>query len=133
LDALRVLIGSIVGEAVEIPPQLAALHPDLRAVRYRRGGLPTRIGGWALGASSVAAITLWRTVWLAPGTDWTAELLLHELRHVQQFEASLTFPIRYVWESVRRGYDANQYEVDARRYAATRLRDSGAHPPTQDV
>ena len=43
---------------------------------------------------------------------------MHELRHVQQFDASLTFPIRYLWESVRRGYDANQYEVDARRYAA---------------
>jgi hypothetical protein len=51
-----------------------------------------------------------------------AELLLHEFRHVQQFEASPTFPLRYLFESVRRGYFANRYEVDAREYATQRLR-----------
>jgi len=49
------------------------------------------------------------------------ELALHELRHVHQFESSLAFPILYLWESVRRGYVRNRFEVDARAYAAARL------------
>jgi hypothetical protein len=75
-----------------------------------------------LGRGSAAAITLWRTVFLAPDALVDAELVLHELRHVQQFEASMTFPLRYLWESATHGYFANRYEVDAREYAAQRLR-----------
>lgn len=130
---MRWLWAFFVGRAVEPPQQLVASFPELRDVRWRRGGLPPRLGGWPLGQRSVAAITLWRTVWLAPETYWSAELLLHELRHVHQFEASPAFPLRYIWESLRYGYTANRYEVDARRYAAVRLRDSGAHPSAQDV
>jgi hypothetical protein len=29
--------------------------------------------------------------------------------------------VRYLWESARRGYFANRFEVDAREYAAQRL------------
>jgi hypothetical protein len=65
--------------------------------------------------------------------DLEAELLLHEIRHVQQFQASASFPIQYVWESLRRGYHSNRFEVDARRYASARLARSGAFPSTQDV
>ena len=70
----------------------------------------------------MSAITLWRTIWLAPEIVPSAELLLHEFRHVTQFEASSAFPLLYLWESVRRGYVGNRFEVDARAYAATRLR-----------
>ena len=62
-----------------------------------------------------------------------AELLLHEIRHVQQFQASSSFPFLYIWESLRRGYHANRFEVDARRYASARLVRSDANPSTQDV
>ena len=130
---MKRLLGLVAGVAVEPPPQLVASYPELRGVSWRRGGLPPRLGGWPLGQRTVAAITLWRTVWLAPETHWSAELLLHELRHVHQFEASATFPLRYVWETLRRGYTANRFEVDARRYAAVRLRDSGALPTSKDV
>jgi len=58
---------------------------------------------------------------LAPEIDPSAELLLHELRHVHQFEAR-AFPILYLWESLRRGYVRNRFEVDARAYAASRLK-----------
>jgi hypothetical protein len=71
---------------------------------------------------SVAAITLWRTVFLAPETPLGAELLLHELGHVRQFSASFWFPFRYLWESVRRGYSGNRYEHDAQAFADVRLR-----------
>ena len=102
-------------------------------MRVRRGGLPVRVGGWALGRSTVAAITLWRTVFVASGVALDAELLLHELRHVHQFEASAIFPLHYLWESVRRGYHANRYEADARTYAAAQLRASVKESPRGDV
>jgi len=133
VGALTWLLETIVGRPVELPPQLAEAYPELRDARYRVGGLPLRIGGLSLGATTVSGITLWRTIWVEPGVKWEAELLLHEIRHVQQFEASVSFPLQYVWESLRRGYHANRFEVDARRYASARLARSSAPPSTQDV
>jgi hypothetical protein len=133
MGALTRIIQAIVGRAVDLPPQLAAQYPELRAARYRVGGLPLRIGGWSLGTTTVSGFTLWRTIWVEPSFLWEAELLLHEIRHVQQFQASASFPLRYAWESLRRGYHANRFEVDARRYASARLARSGAPPSTQDV
>jgi hypothetical protein len=97
-------------------------YPDLASVQWRRGGLPVYVAGWFLGQRSVAAITLWRVVFLAPKVPLDPELLLHELRHAYQFQASAAFPLLYLWESVRRGYVDNRYEADARSYAARRLR-----------
>ncbi len=74
-----------------------------------------------LGQATVAAITLGRTIFLAPGTRLDPELLLHEFRHVQQFSERKMFPFHYIWQSLRRGYHANRYEADARSYAANRL------------
>jgi hypothetical protein len=91
--------------------------------------LPVRVGGWCLGQRSVAAITLWHTIWLAPDIVPPAELLLHELRHVAQFEASRAFPVLYLWESLRRGYVRNRFEVDARAYAASRMSESHVSNP----
>jgi hypothetical protein len=96
-------------------------YPDLGAATYRRGGLPVRVAGWALGTSTAAAITLWRTVFVAADTRLDAELLLHELRHVHQFLEHRAFPVSYLWQSIRYGYKRNAYEVDARRYSASRL------------
>lgn len=110
-----------VGNPIDLPDTLGCAWPELRALRYRRGGIPLRVGGWMLGQKTVAAITLGRTIFLAPGTRLEEELLLHELRHVQQFAERRTFPIRYLWESLRCGYFANRYETDARDYAARRL------------
>jgi hypothetical protein len=112
---------------------LLSRYPELGRLRLRRGGLPVRIAGWALGQRSAAAITLWRTVFLAPGVALDPELLLHELRHVDHFEASAAFPMRYLWESIRRGYHANRYEADARDFAARRLRASVTDHSRGDV
>lgn len=118
-------ITTLMGREIELPPLLHARYPELARVQWRRGGFPVRVAGWFLGQESAAAITLWRTVFIAPSIPIAAELLLHEFRHVQQFEASLTFPFRYLWESVSRGYFANRFEVDAREYAARRLGETG--------
>jgi hypothetical protein len=111
----------IAGKKIELPVALTDVYPELGDVSYRKGGLPVRVAGWALGTNSAAAITLWRTVFIAPSTPLTTELLLHELRHVHQFSERKTFPLSYIWQSVRHGYTRNAYEIDARRYAAQRL------------
>ena len=116
------LIRALVGEVVELPRDLVARYPELGDAKWRRGGMPPRVGGWFLGRSSVAAITLWRTVYLAPGVTPRPELLLHELGHVRQFGTSILFPLRYLWESVRRGYSGNKYEHEAQAFAEARLR-----------
>lgn len=109
------------GSELDLPDSISRQWPELESLRYRRGGFPLRVGGWVLGQASVAAITLGRTIFLAPRTRLDPELLLHELRHAQQFSERKAFPLRYIWESLRRGYHANCYEADARSYAATRL------------
>jgi len=116
------IVSAVIGQRIELPASLVARYPELEGVQWRRGGVPVNVAGWFLGQRSAEAITLWRTVFLSPTVLLEAELLLHEFRHVQQFEASVTFPMRYLWESVTRGYFANRYEVDAREYAADRLR-----------
>ena len=132
MGPLRRLAAGLIGEPFPLPPPLVGRYPELSGVRWRRGGLPPRIGGWVLGTRSVAAITLWRTVFLAPGTEVAPELLLHELAHVQQFQDSRAFPVRYLWESVRVGYSRNRYEIAARRFAAARLYAASPSSPPQD-
>src|SRR6185503_12155360 len=115
------MIRFLIGRREAVPTPLLARYPELGRAKYRRGGLPPRIAGWCLGRGSVSAITLWRTIWLGEGAVADAELLLHESRHVAQFGASKAFPILYLWESLRRGYWNNPFEVDARAYAAQRI------------
>ena len=122
----------LVGDRLDLPDTIAARWPELGELRFRRGGAPLRLGGWVLGQASVAAITLGRTIFLAPGTRLDPELLLHELRHVQQFAERKTFPLRYIWESLRRGYYANRYEADARSYASRRLASAAAPGSDED-
>lgn len=130
MGSLARLFAAFAGEPIELPAQLLAEYPELAQASYRRGGLPVRLGGWSLGTSTAAAITLWRTVFIAPNTPLTAALLLHELRHVHQFLERKTFPVSYLWQSLRYGYDRNAYEVDARRYSASRL---ASNSPDKEV
>ena len=115
------IIEALIGKPFELPHGFVARFPELARVRWRRGGLPVDVAGFFLGGGSAAAITLWGTVFVSPSASLDAELVLHEFRHVQQFEASLTFPLKYLFESAKRGYFANRFEVDARQYATQRL------------
>lgn len=117
------MIAFLLGRPELLSAKLVDAFPELGAASYRRGGLPPRVAGWFLARRSVAAVTLWRTIWLGDHTLLDEELLLHESRHVAQFEASRVFPLLYIWESLRRGYWMNRFEVDARSYAARRVRD----------
>ena len=115
------LVQPLIGESVMLPADLAERWPELTSVRWRRGGLPPCIGGWCLGTATVQGITLWRTVFLAPGAAWDPSLLLHEHRHVEQFTSSAAFPVLYLWESLTRGYASNRFEADANAWAAKRF------------
>ena len=118
------MIHWLIGTPFALPSTLLSTYPELRDVRWRRGGLALRIGGWCLGRATVSGITLWRTVWLSEGTPLDPELLLHELRHVHQFQEDRAFPFKYLWQSLRRGYLRNRYELDADAYAARRIADA---------
>jgi hypothetical protein len=113
----RALTRPLVGRPVALPDDLLACYPELAEARWRVGGLAPRVGGWLLGARTVSGITLWRTIWLAPGIRPSPALLLHELCHVRQFARSRAFPLRYCWESVRRGYVQNPFEIEADAFA----------------
>jgi hypothetical protein len=115
------------GRPVALPAELLRLYPELREARWRRGGLPPRVGGAFLGRGSVRGITLWRTVFLGVGERLDAELLLHELGHVRQFVGSPGFPFRYILESLRHGYTRNRYEHDAQAFAEHHLRATRNH------
>src|SRR6185503_18699374 len=97
------LVRALIGEKIDLPAATLEEYPELGQATYRRGGLPVRIGGWALGTSTAAAITLWKTIFIAPTVRLDAELLLHELRHVQQFSEHKAFPVSYLWQSIRHG------------------------------
>ena len=122
------IIDALMGRRIELPRAYLEEYPELRRVRLRRGGLPVRVGGWCLRQKWVAAITLWNTIWVAPDAALSVDLLLHESRHVDQFQAHVAFPFLYLWESLRRGYFMNRFEIDARAYAAARLRDAEGSP-----
>ena len=122
---LRRLLAPIVGVPLVLPAPLLRRYPELARAHWRRGGLPLHVGGWCLGRASVSGITLWRTIALARGVPLDPVLLLHELRHVDQFAGDRWFPLRYIWGSLRHGYQDNPYEADARAFAARR---TGATP-----
>jgi len=117
-------LDKLIGRRLILPGEVIERYPELGAARFRLGGIPLNIGGWALGMSHVAGFTLGRTIFLhrEPHAGLDDELLLHELRHVHQFLESKSFPVKYLWQSIRRGYLNNAYEVDARRFAEKRLR-----------
>jgi hypothetical protein len=118
----RRIIESVAGKKIELPRELTERFPELLDAQFRIGGFPLRIGGWTLGAAHVAGFTLGRTIFLHQSQGLDESLLLHELRHVHQFRERKSFPVRYLWESIKHGYRANPYEVDARRFSALRLR-----------
>ncbi len=86
-------------------------------------GVAVRAASWlpALGGAlagmggPAAAVTLGRTIVVHPDVPVTRRLLTHELTHVRQWQAHpFSFPVRYAWEFLRHGYEANPYEVEAR-------------------
>ena len=100
-------------------------HEDLSKVHFRRcRRIPF---AWLVPGRNFAGLTLWNRVYLIescfaePFNQTFAELVLHELVHVAQYRKNpFTFPLRYLVNHLRYGYDLNPAEVEAREIA-TRL------------
>jgi hypothetical protein len=129
-DAVGTVVRETAGVPFGLPPDVIAAFPELASVTWRRGGFPLRIAGWLLGQRSVAAITLGSTVFLSPTTVPSLQQLLHELGHVRQFRRDKAFAIRYLWESMRRGYSRNRFEVEADQFAEEVLWSSTQRRPS---
>lgn len=88
-------------------------------IRVREGSLFARMAARKLKSKTVAAVLgdtihLWnvsreeflqRTAWV-----------VHEVEHVRQFRryGIVRFSLLYLWESARKGYHNNRFEVEAR-------------------
>lgn len=120
---------AILGRRIPPPP---ALPPDSvpAGVVLREGRLVPWIGG-VLGrmGGPAAAVTLRRTIIVSPAYPVTPALIAHELTHVRQWREDVLFPVRYALASLRHGYHANPYEVEAREVEASLSRT----PPPQDL
>jgi hypothetical protein len=81
-----------------------------------RGRWVPALGGLLSGMrASAAATTLGNTIVVHPSVQLTDRLLRHELEHVRQWRRQpFTFPLQYVWNHVRFGYEHNPFEVEAR-------------------
>lgn len=127
------LARAVMGEPIALPAQVQRDYPELALLRLRRGGIPPRVAGWMLGQATVSAITLRRTIFFGVRILIDVPLLLHEFRHVEQFQERTTFPLHYIWESLRRGYRRNRYEIDARTYAERRLAQAVRNRPAEEA
>jgi len=131
--ALKAIRRVLLGEPLALSAAVLALYPMLSQARWRRGGLALYVGGWFLGRRSVEGITLGRTVFLAPWSTQTPQLLLHEFTHVRQFAAVTAFPFLYAWQSIRHGYRGNRFERDADAYAAQMIAERSLRPEVRHV
>lgn len=87
--------------------------------KIRENSWLARIAARKLKASSVAMV-LGNTVhlWGTSKENFLADecWVRHELCHIKQFREHgfIIFLIKYLWESLRRGYYNNKYEAEAR-------------------
>jgi hypothetical protein len=88
--------------------------------RVREKAFIARAAAFVLKGEKVA-IVIGSTIYLH-GTKKTDLLtstawLRHELLHVQQYQqhGTFLFAIKYLWESFRKGYRNNRYEIEARK------------------
>jgi hypothetical protein len=120
---------AILGRRIPPPPDLP---PDSvpEGVVLREGWLVPWVGG-VLGrmGEPAAAVTLRRTIIVRPAYPITPALVAHELTHVRQWRDDRLFPVRYALASLRHGYDANPYEIEARQVEASIPRT----PPSEEL
>jgi hypothetical protein len=78
------------------------------------------IAAWKLGSNAIALV-LGKTIHLHNISKaaflQNRRLLRHELCHVRQYQQHgvIWFLLQYSWESIRRGYYNNKFEVEARK------------------
>lgn len=94
------------------------LYPAMK-IKIREQSLFARLAARKLKCKTVAAV-LGNTIhlWNVSREDFLKRTpwVVHEVEHVRQFKRHgfLPFVCLYLWESARRGYHNNRYEVEAR-------------------
>lgn len=92
---------------------------DISDVKIREKSLRAKIAARCLGVSNVA-FTLGKTIYLYNATTreflHDARWVKHELKHVEQFQryGFIPFLALYTFETIKKGYRKNKYEVEAR-------------------
>ncbi len=87
--------------------------------RIKENSWIARLAAWKLNAEKVA-IVIGRTIHLhRTGREeflQNKRWFLHEMTHIDQFRryGLLRFIVLYLWESLRKGYYNNRFEVEAR-------------------
>jgi hypothetical protein len=87
--------------------------------RIKERSFIARLAAWKLKSDKVA-IVIGKTIHLhntgRPEFLQNKRWVLHELKHVEQFQQHGFFPFLFLYllESVRRGYTNNKYEIEAR-------------------
>jgi hypothetical protein len=104
---------------LEVRRWIATHMPDVGPVAKVRIKTCRRVPfSWIPGNRDITGLTLWNRIYLKEGAA-SLELLFHELTHVEQFRRSpLLFPLRYIIQHFRYGYDDNPAEVEARERSA---------------
>lgn len=88
--------------------------------RIKENSFIARIAAWKMHARGLA-IVFGRTIHLYNITRdqflANKRLVKHELCHVEQYRryGFIRFIVLYLWESMRKGYYNNKYEVEARK------------------
>lgn len=91
----------------------------MKEVRIKENSLLARVAANKL-KTKRCAIVINSTIYLHNTTraEFTAnrKWLLHELKHVEQYQryGMIRFILLYLYETVRRGYHNNRFEVEAR-------------------
>lgn len=92
---------------------------DLQDINIKENSWLARIAAWKLKSDSVAMV-LGKTIHLYNSTKENflndERWLKHELCHIKQFKEHgyFMFVVKYLWESLRKGYYNNRFEVEAR-------------------
>jgi hypothetical protein len=94
-------------------------HLQRTPFSIKENSLVARVAAWKLKASSVA-IVFGSTIhlWNSSKEEFlkNEKWVKHELCHIKQYKQHgyIGFIVKYVWESLKRGYYNNKFEVEAR-------------------
>lgn len=87
--------------------------------RIKENSILARIATWKLESNS-AAIVIGKTIYIYGVSKQDFQKndrwVKHEMCHIRQFQryGVFNFICKYLWESIRKGYYNNQYEIEAR-------------------
>jgi hypothetical protein len=92
---------------------------DISSINIKENSLLAKIAAWKMGSNNVSMV-IGNTIHLhnvskanfLKNTIWVK----HELCHVEQFKkyGIPIFIVKYLWESIRKGYHNNRFEIEAR-------------------